>query len=157
LGGPPAQKALSYFYVKTGNGKGFSVKDVKVGPAKVDILLRSGGKDVKQTTDGKTVTTVNSEIGAKVEVGGLKFGVERTNTQEEGQPAKTEWLTVFQKGKFEGSNAEVGAGVGGCVLLCGQIEVGVQADKVLSDVGNAVGNAASKYVTSGIDPDTLPH
>lgn len=65
-------------------------------------------------------------------------------------------MTVFEKGKFEGSNAEVGVGAGGCFILCGKIEVGVQADRVLSDIGNAVGAAISNYVTSGIDPNTLP-
>ncbi len=86
------------------------------------------------------------EIGVKVELGGFKVGVERTNTQEEGQAAKTEWVPGFEKGKFEGSNAELGVGAGGCLLLCGQIEVGVQADKILSDIGNAAGNAISNYV-----------
>ena len=79
------------------------------------------------------------------------MGVERT--QEDGN--KPEWVPGFALGKFEGSNAEVGVGVGGCFLLCGQIEVGVQADKVLSDVGNALGNAVSNYVTSKINANEL--
>ena len=134
-----AQKILSYGYVKTGNGTGLGIKGVKVGPVKVNAILRTDGKDVKQTTESKTVTTVNSEIGVKVEVGGLKLGVERTNTQEKGQPAN-KWLAVFEKGKFEGANAEVGVGGGGCFLLCGQIEVGIQADKILGDIENTYGD-----------------
>jgi len=71
------------------------VKDVKIGPAKADIGVRWNGKDFKQTTKGMQVTTVNSEAGAKVELGPIKLGVQRTNTQEEGQPAKVEWLPGF--------------------------------------------------------------
>jgi len=127
------------------------VNDVKVGPAKADIIFRTNGKEAKHTTEGKTITTVNSQVGGKVAFGPLKFGVERTNTQEEGQPAKTEWLPVFAMGKFEGSNAEIGVGAGGCFVLCGQVEVGVQADKVLS----AIGDAFSNHITSGIDASKL--
>lgn len=41
-------------------------------------------------------------------------------------------------GKFEGSGGEIGVGVGGCALVCGQIEVGVQGDKVWGDVKSYV-------------------
>jgi RHS repeat-associated protein len=114
------QKALGYFYFKVGKGEGFGVKDVKIGPAKVDIGVWRNGKDFKQTTKGMQVTTVNSEAGAKVELGPIKLGVQRTNTQEEGQPAKVEWLPGFEFGKAEGTNSEVGIGGGGCFLVCGQ-------------------------------------
>jgi hypothetical protein len=145
------QKALSYFYVKTGNGRGIGVNDVKVGPLKADIIFRTHGKEAKHTTDGKTVTDVNSQIGVKFGIGPAKLGVERTQEDDK----KPEWVPGFAFGKFEGSNAEVGVGAGGCFVLCGQIEVGVQADKVLSDIGNAVGNAVSDYVTSRIKPNEL--
>jgi RHS repeat-associated protein len=152
-GSPPAkswwQKAFSYFYVKTGNGRGVGLNNVKVGPGKIDVIFRTNGKDVKQTTQSKTVTTVNSEVGIKVELGPLKLGVERTNTQEEGQPPKTEWVPGYEWGEFKGSNAEVGVGGGGCFILCGQIEVGVQADKVLSDVRDAAASALEPVLTSG--------
>lgn len=126
------------------------MKDLKIGPAKADIGVRWNGKDFKQTTDGMKVTTVNSEAGAKVELGPIKLGVERTNTQEEGQPAKTEWLPGFEFGKAEGTNSEVGIGGGGCFLVCGQVEVGVQLDKVLDDVRNAVGSAVEQVLTQPV-------
>ena len=141
------QKALGYFYFKVG-GEGFGVKDLKIGPAKADIGARWNGKDFKQTTDGMKVTTVNSEAGAKVELGPIKLG--RTNTQEEGQPAKTEWLPGFEFGKAEGANSEVGIGGGGRFLVCGQVEVGVQLDKVLDDVRDAVGSAVEKVLTQPV-------
>ncbi len=71
------QKALGYFYFKV-EGEGFGVKDLKIGPAKADIGVRWNGKDFRQTTDGMKVTTVNSEAGAKVELGPIKLGVQRT-------------------------------------------------------------------------------
>jgi RHS repeat-associated protein len=142
------QKALSYFYVKTGNGKGFGVKDFKLGPVKVDAIERSDGKDVKQTTAGKTVTTVNSQVGVKVDIGPVKLGVERTNSQEDGQAPKTEWVPGFEMGKFEGSGSEIGVGAGGCFVLCGQVEVGVQGDKVWGDV--------KSYVTDPGPPPAPP-
>jgi len=145
------QKALSYFYVKTGNGRGVGLNGVKIGPAKVDVISRTDGKDAKHTTDGKTITTVYSQDGVKVQLGPIKVGVERTDSQEEGSSRKVEWLPVFAMGKFEGSNAEIGVGAGGCFVLCGQIEVGVQADKVVS----AIGDAFSNHITSGINPSKL--
>ncbi|MGA7080962.1 MAG: hypothetical protein WBQ43_13650 [Terriglobales bacterium] len=65
------------------------MKDLKIGPVKFDAVLRTNGKDVKQTTQSKTITTVNSQIGVKAEIGPVKLGVERTNSQEDGQAAKT--------------------------------------------------------------------
>jgi hypothetical protein len=144
------QKALGYFYFKVGKGEGFGVKDVKIGPAKADIGVRWNGKDFKQTTKGMQVTTVNSEAGVKVELGPIKLGVQRTNTQEEGQPAKVEWLPGFEFGKAEGTNSEVGIGGGGCFLVCGQVEVGVQMDKVLDDVRDAVGSAVERVLTQPV-------
>lgn len=147
------QKALSYFYVKTGNAQtGFGVHDVKVGPLKVDAVAEKNGKEVKQTIDGKTTTTINSQLGVKASFGGLALGVERTNQQEEGKSPQTEWVPGGAVGKFEGKNAEIGIGVGGCFLVCGQVEIGIQADKVL----NAVGDAVAGYISSHIDPNTLP-
>ncbi len=51
-------------------------------------------------------------------------------------------------GKFEGSGGEIGVGVGGCALVCGQIEVGVQGDKVWGDV--------KSYVTDPGPPPAPP-
>jgi hypothetical protein len=132
-------KAGSYFYAKGGNGTGLGVNDVKVGPVKVDIIQRKG-QDVTRTTDGKKVENVN-EVGVKVGLGGIKVGLSRTTTQEEGQAPKTEWVPGFSIGKFEGENAQVGLGFGGCVFVCGLGEVGVRADKVLQDVSDFVKSA----------------
>jgi hypothetical protein len=134
--------------VKTGNGKGVGVKDLKLGPVKVDVIERTDGKDVKQTTDGKTVTTVNSQVGVKAEIGPFKLGVERTNSQEDGQAPQTKWVPGFEMGKFEGSGSEIGVGAGGCFVLCGQFEVGVQGDKVWGDV--------KSYVTDPGPPPAPP-
>jgi hypothetical protein len=59
-------------------------------------------------------------------------------------------LPIYERGKFEGSNAEVGTGFGGCFVLCGQIEVGIQADKVINDVRDAAGNALENILTSPV-------
>jgi hypothetical protein len=133
-----ATQAASYFYLKTGNGTGLGVNDVKAGPVKVDVIQRDG-KDVETTTKGMKKTDV-SERGIKVGVGPIKVGLSRTTTQEEGQPPKTETVTGFSIGKFEGNNAQVGVGVGGCFIVCGKIEVGVQVDKVLHDLDQYMTN-----------------
>ena len=63
-------------------------------------------------------------------------------TAEDGVPvngeAKTEIVLGFEKGKFQGSNGEIGVGIGGCLFLCGELEVGIQGDKVMGDIHNAV-------------------
>jgi hypothetical protein len=129
------------------------VHDFKVGPAKVDFIAREG-QDVTQTTDGKTTTkittTVNSQVGIVGGFGPYKLGVERTDSQEEGKPRKVEWVPGYQIGKLEGDNAKVGIGLEGCVGGCGQVEVGIQLDKVINDVRDAVGKEVEKILTEPI-------
>ena len=137
-GGGFLRKALSYFYIKGGNGSGFGISQVKLGPVEVNAVERFNGKDVKQTTDGKTVTTINSKVGVEGGIGPVQVGVERTNSQEEGQAPKITWVPGIKTGEFEGSGSEIGLGVGGCLLMCGQVEVGVQGDKVWNDLKNYV-------------------
>ena len=148
------KKALSYFYYKGSNGVakggvGFGISGVKVGPVRVDAVAKRNVTEVKQTTDGKTVSTV-SEVGAKAGVGPVKVGLDRTTVQEDGKPPVIETTLFGSIGKFEGSNAEVGIGVGGCVILCGGIEVGVRADKVLNEIKEAISDRIADSAAQGV-------
>jgi RHS repeat-associated protein len=136
-------QVLTYMYAKGGNGQGFGLSDVKVGPLKVDIITRKG-KDVTRTTDGKKEENVE-ENGAKVGVGPFKFGLSKTTTQEDGQAPKTEIVPIFSLGKFEGDNAQMGLGLGGCFIVCGQVEVGVRGDKLLEDAKSYTDSKPAAY------------
>jgi len=126
------------------------VKDVKIGPAKLDAGYRVRGKDYKQTTQGMKETTVNSEVGVKIQLGPAKVGLQRTDTQENGEPAQVEWLPGFEWGDASGSGHEVGIGGGACVLVCGAVEIGVDVGKVRDDVRDAVGSAVEKILTQPV-------
>jgi RHS repeat-associated protein len=134
------KKALSYFYFKHSNGIGLGVT-VKVGPAKVGVKSQRG-EETTFTTSGK-VTSSLAKIGATMEVAGVKVGLGREETQVTAKDgvavngeAKTDTVLGFETGKFRGENAEIGVGVGGCVILCGEVEVGIQGDKVINDLEN---------------------
>ncbi len=115
---------------------------IKVGPAKVNLKGKNG-EETKFTTNGKVTSSVD-KVGATAEVAGVKLGLAREKTQVTAVngvvvngEAKTEFVVGFEVGKFEGSNAEIGVGIGGCFFLCGELEVGIQADKVMGDLTNA--------------------
>jgi RHS repeat-associated protein len=133
-------QVLSYFYAKGGNGEGIGVNDIKVGPVRFDFVHRVKGEDVTRTTDGKTVEKVIQEDGFKVGVEQLKIGLSKTTTQVGGEKPKTEWVRGFDFGKFEGENAEIGLGWGGCMIRCGQIGIGIRADRVVEDISTFLKN-----------------
>jgi hypothetical protein len=141
------QKALGYLYAKHGNGSGLGVQ-IKLGPFKVKAKLRNG-EDTRWTTAGKVTSKVREATvaaglaGAKVGFGRETRQVTMENDVPVEQRPTTENLLVFSLGRFEGSNAEVGVGIGGCALLCGELEVGIQGDKLLNGVRDALGNAIS--------------
>lgn len=101
--------------------------------------ILSRGKDVTQTIDGKKEQHID-ELGMKVGIGGFKFGLSRTTTQVDGKAPQTENIPIFSLERFEGENAQIGVGVGGCVFACGQIEVGIQADQALQDLSDYFNN-----------------
>ena len=141
------QKAVGYLYAKHGNGTGLGGK-LTLGPLKVEAILKKG-EETKFTTGGSATSSVD-EAGAKVGVPGAQAGVSVETTQVTAEnrspvdrPSVTQVVPGFKFGEFEGSNGEVGIGIGGCLLVCGELSVGIQADKVLNDIGDAVGKAAS--------------
>jgi RHS repeat-associated protein len=128
---------LKYFYAKKSNGKGGGVK-LKGLVGKVEVELQNG-KETKFTTEGKETSKID-HAGATVEIGPAKVGVARDVTQvvevngtPVNEPAKTAWVPGISMGKFEGSNAEIGVGLHFCVILCAGGQVGIQADKVITD------------------------
>ncbi len=141
------KKSLGYFYAKHGNGTGLGVK-FTLGPVKGEAILKKG-EETKFTTGGSTTSSVH-DAGVKLGVLGVKAGVSVETTQvtmENGtpvdRPSVTEIVPGVKLGKFEGSNSEVGVGIGGCAIFCSELSVGIQADKVLNDIGNAAEKAIS--------------
>jgi hypothetical protein len=128
---------------------------VKAGPVRVDAIAKKGTTEVKQTVDGKTVSTV-SETGIKASIGPVKLGLDRTTTQEDGKAPVTETTIVGGVGKFEGSNAEFGIGIGGCFLVCSQIEVGVRVDEVVHDIKESFDNT-DPGPNPNLGPGTQPN
>ncbi len=150
------QKKLGgYLYAKHGNGSGLGTK-ATLGPIKADVVLKHG-EETKFTADGSTTSSVDGG-GAKLGIGGFKVGLSVETTQvtmENGspvvRPAQREVVPLFNFRKFEGSNAEVGIGIGGCVLVCGELSVGIQADRVLQDIGDSISGAVAKAISDSPD------
>lgn len=124
---------MSIFYIKHGNGAGFGAQ-LKVGPADVHVLEKRG-KETISTTEGSTTSKV-SELKATLKVFNMELGfgtgssqVISRNGSSVNEPSAPENVFIFSHGKFEGSNTQLGVGVGGCVGICGTISGGIQLDK----------------------------
>jgi hypothetical protein len=118
---------------------------------RVDIVHRKDGEDVTRTSDGKKVEKVIQEDGIKLGVEQVKLGLSKTTTQEGDEAPKTEWVKGIEVGKFEGENAQVGLGFGGCMIVCGEFGFGIRADKVLGDLSGFIKN----YPVDPNDPALL--
>ena len=101
------------------------------------------------TTEEKVTSSID-RIDAAMEFGDLKLGLEKETSQitaVNGVPVtespETEFLPGLEGGDVKDSGDQIGVGAGACIFACGEVEVGVQGDKVLNDLENNMYDAGA--------------
>ncbi len=124
------RRSLSYFYFSHYRGGGLGGK-VRVGPvhAKVEI------KHIHETTFTTHGSTTEDLMGggATAKFLNLEAGVQVERTQvimKNGGPITEPSQLHVKVGKFEGSSAQLGVGVGGCAGVCAGLGAGIQLDQL---------------------------
>ena len=82
-----------------------------------------------------TVNVLNVEMGLGMET----IQVISRNGSPVNEPSKTEYVPGLAVGRFEGSNTQLGVGVGGCLGACGELSGGIQLDQLWNQTKKLLG------------------
>jgi len=142
------------FYLKVDVGVGLEA-EVKGGPAKVQLGVKSVRETNAKTDNRGTVTNVD-EASAKVKLGPVSVGpsisqeqtVQKGNVETPDAPKEVHGDFLYDVGKSgTGSNGEVGVGVGLFVGVGGSVEAGFDTKELVQgmrDLGRQYTDDAAK-------------